>query len=218
MQKVLNFLTELKENNNKEWFNKNRKRYEESRDKMLFMTELLNNEISKFDQVIPVMNPKDCLFRIFRDVRFSKDKKPYKTNMGSYIAKGGRKSMYAGYYFHIEPGMCFVGGGIYMPQPEPLKAIRTAIYQTPEEFIQIVNNKTFKKYYSEIYGEKLKTAPKNFPKDFEHIDLLRNKSYAFSHKVNDEVVISDKFIGYAVSAFKQLHKINSFLNDALEKI
>ena len=93
MQEVLNFLSELKVNNNKEWFDQNRKRYEESRKKVLFLTELIIHEINKFDPEIGNQNPKDCVFRIFRDVRFSPDKTPYKINMGSFIAKGGRKSV-----------------------------------------------------------------------------------------------------------------------------
>ena len=127
MQQVFQFLQDLSENNNREWFHNNKKRYDESREKVLFITEVLINEIRKFDSEIPLLEPKDCLFRIFRDVRFSNDKRPYKTNFGSFIAKGGRKSMYAGYYFHIEPDTSFVGGGIYMPDAEHLKAIREYI-------------------------------------------------------------------------------------------
>ena len=122
------------------------------------------------------MNPKDCLFRIFRDVRFSKDKRPYKTNMGSFIAKGGRKSMRAGYYFHIEPDGNFAGGGIYMPPSEPLKNIRTAIFENPETFIELTETKKFKKIFTEFHGEKLKTAPKGFPREFEYINLSLNVS------------------------------------------
>src|SRR6056297_2224221 len=103
MEQVLQFLQELSDNNNRAWFNENRKRYEESREKILFLTDIFINEIRKFDPGIPPISPKDCMFRIFRDVRFSKDKRPYKTNFGSFIAKGGRKSENAGYYFHIEP-------------------------------------------------------------------------------------------------------------------
>ena len=127
MLKVIQFLNELSENNNREWFQKNKKWYDESREKVLFLTEVVINEIRKFDPDVPLLEPKDCLFRIFRDVRFSHDKSPYKTNFGSFIAKGGRKSSYAGYYFHIEPSGSFVGGGIYMPAAEPLKAIRDYI-------------------------------------------------------------------------------------------
>ena len=135
MDKVLQFLQELSENNNREWFNDNRERYEKSRDKIIFLTEVLINEIKKIDPEIAGINPKDCMFRIFRDVRFSKDKQPYKTNFGSFIAKGGRKSIYPGYYFHIEPNQSFVGGGVYMPQAEPLKAIRNYMAGHAPDFL-----------------------------------------------------------------------------------
>lgn len=217
MEKVIHFLQDLAANNNREWFNDNRKRYEESRDKMLFLTEVLNNEISRFDPDVPPMNPKDCMFRIFRDVRFSKDKRPYKTNFGSFIAKGGRKSSRAGYYFHIEPDQSFIGGGVYKPDAGSLKAIRLYIEQHPEEFLQIINDRNLKKYYPELFDDKLKTAPKGFPKDHEHIDLLRYKSYVFSHGINNEIVAGSHFVEYAVDAYHELYKLNAYLNEALGK-
>lgn len=218
MEQVLLFLSGLKENNNKIWFGKNRKWYEESRDKILFVTEVLINEIRKFDQDVPVMDPKDCMFRIFRDVRFSEDKSPYKINMGSFIAKGGRKSMRAGYYFHLEPGECFAGGGIYMPEAEPLRAIRQHIYENPVKFAGILEDKTFKNLFTEIYGNKLKTAPKGYPKDFEYIDLLKHTSYAFTVKIDDDMVAGNKYIDELVKIFSVLSNANSFLNEALDKI
>ena len=146
MEKVLQFLKDLAKNNNREWFNENHQRYEESRDKFLFMTEVLISEIRKFDKEIPVMNAKDCMFRIFRDIRFSSDKRPYKTNFGSFIAKGGRKSIRPGYYFHFEPGQSFAGGGVYMPEAGPLKTIRKFIAENPYEFLETTNDKEFKKF------------------------------------------------------------------------
>lgn len=136
MKNVIEFLSGLKANNNREWFQANKNQYEESREKILFITELLINEIRKFDKDIPAMDPKDCLFRIYRDVRFSHDKQPYKTHFGSYIARGGRKSTRAGYYFHIDPDASFLGGGIYMPESNVIKALRNAIYEQPEVFIR----------------------------------------------------------------------------------
>src|SRR5665811_2091282 len=127
MDKVLEFLNDLSANNNREWYHSNKERYTESKEKILFLTDVVINEIRKFDRDIPALSPKDCVFRIFRDVRFSNDKRPYKTNFGAFISKGGRKSMHAGYYFHIEPGGSFCGGGIYMPPAEPLKIIRNYI-------------------------------------------------------------------------------------------
>ena len=216
MLQVIQFLNELSENNNREWFQNNKKRYDESREKVLFLTEVVINEIRKFDPDVPLLEPKDCLFRIFRDVRFSNDKRPYKTNFGSFIAKGGRKSMHAGYYFHIEPSGSFVGGGIYMPATEPLKAIRQYIAENGEEFLSIINNKSFTKVYPEMMDDKLKTAPKGFSPDHEFIDLLRYKSFAFSSQFDKSQILADNYIEKLVHSFKILQPVNRFLNDALE--
>jgi uncharacterized protein (TIGR02453 family) len=216
MLQVVQFLQELSENNNREWFQKNKKRYDESRQKVLFITDVLINEIRKFDSDVPLLEPKDCLFRIFRDVRFSNDKSPYKTNFGSFIAKGGRKSIYAGYYFHIEPDGSFVGGGVYMPEADPLKAIREAIAENGDEFSSLINNPGFKKIFPEMMDDKLKTAPKGYSPDNEFIDLLRYKSFAFSSRISREEILSENYIEQLVHSFKVLHPVNRFLNDALE--
>ena len=216
MLQVIQFLNELSENNNREWFQKNKKWYDESREKVLFLTEVVINEIRKFDPDVTLLEPKDCLFRIFRDVRFSNDKSPYKTNFGSFIAKGGRKSSYAGYYFHIEPSGSFVGGGIYMPATEPLKAIRDYIAENGEEFLLLTNNKNFKKVYPEMMDDKLKTAPKGYSTDHEFINLLRYKSFAFSSQFDKSQILADNYIEKLVHSFKTLQPVNRFLNDALE--
>lgn len=216
MLQVIEFLQDLSENNNREWFQKNKKRYDESREKILFLTEVLINELREFDSDIPALEPKDCIFRIYRDVRFSNNKSPYKTNFGSFIAKGGRKSVYAGYYFHIEPNGCFVGGGVYMPAAETLKAIREYIAENGEEFLTIINNKDFKKFYPEMIDDKLKTSPKGFSAEHEFIDLLRYKSFAFSSQLNKSQILADDFIQYLVESFKILHPVNRFLNEAIE--
>ena len=207
----MQFLEDLSKNNNKEWFHANRNRYEESRDKFLFITEVLINEIRKFDPEISALNPKDCMFRIFRDVRFSKDKTPYKTNFGSFIAKGGRKSSNPGYYIHLEPGQCFTAGGIYMPPAEPLKAVRNYISENAPEFLEITENSDFKKIFAEMYDHQLKTAPKGFPKDHKYIHLLRYKSYIFSTNLKDEIITGENFIEHTMNAFSQLQKLNVFL-------
>jgi len=217
MEKVLHFLEELAANNNKEWFNDNRARYEESRNKILFITEVLINEIRKFDKDVPVMDPKECMFRIFRDVRFSNDKRPYKTNFGSFIANGGRKSVRAGYYFHVEPGGSFTGGGIYMPPAEQLKAVREYIAENGHEFLEIIQDENFRKILPEMYDHKLKTAPKGFPKDHEFIDLLRYQSYVFSTNLDKRIITGDSFIEHIVEVFRELHKVNEFLNRGVDK-
>ena len=217
MDKVLQFLKELSENNNREWFNDNKKRYNESKEKILFLTDVFINEIGEFDSAIRGVSPKDCIFRIFRDVRFSKNKAPYKTNFGSFIAKGGRKSINPGYYFHIEPNQSFVGGGVYMPQAEPLRAIRNYMADNAPEFKNIINDKDFKKVFPEMYDHQLKTAPKGFPKDHEFIELLRYKSFIFSNSIDNKNITGADFVKKAVNSFKQLNKVNNFLTEALER-
>jgi uncharacterized protein (TIGR02453 family) len=216
MDEVLQFLKDLERNNNRDWFQENKKRYEESRDKLLFLTDIMINEIAAFDSEVLGVSPKQSVFRIFRDVRFSKDKRPYKTNFGAFICKGGRKSMNPGYYFHVEPGNSFIGGGMYMPPAEPLRAIRNYVAEHAEEYREIINNPSFKKVFPQMYDDKLKTAPKGFAKDHPHIDLLRYKSYIFSLNFDDLNVTSDTYIERIVKAFKMLHPVNEYLYRALE--
>lgn len=217
METLMNFLTDLDRNNNREWFNDNRQRYEESKDQMLFFTGVMIQEIRKFDPEIPPMSPKECLFRIFRDVRFSNDKRPYKTNMGSYIAPGGRKGNRAGYYFHIQPGSSMIAGGLWCPEAAPLKAVRLEILDNTEEFKEILTNKKFRRYYPAIEGEKLKTAPKGFDKNFKDIELLQYKSYAFSTPLSNKQVLNGNFVDVSVEACRILFPMVRFLNTALEK-
>lgn len=217
MKDVVDFLDNLKHNNNRDWFNSHKDWYEKSRQKVLFLTELIINEVRKFDEDIPITDPKDCLFRIYRDVRFSADKSPYKTHFGSYIAKGGRSSTRAGYYFHIDPDASFIGGGIYMPGPDVLKALRTAIYDQPDTFLEIIEDPGFKNIYPTIDGEKLKTAPKGFPPDFQHIDLLKYKSYAFTSEISTSDVIHEDFVNTIVERFQILHHANRFLNESIDQ-
>lgn len=218
MEKVMQFLKDLEKNNNKEWFHSHKAEYEASRNKILFLTELLINEIRKFDSEIPVMDPKDCMFRIFRDVRFSADKSPYKTHFGSYIAKGGRKSQMAGYYFHISPDESFAGGGIYMPEANLLKEVRLYMAEHGDEFKEIVNNKDFKEVFPALLDDKLKTAPKGFLKEHEHIDLLCYKSFVYSKTLGSGLFSNENYIETIVKAFKQLSKVNTFINLALKNI
>lgn len=217
MDKVLDFLKELSKNNNREWFNDNRIWYEESRNKMRFLSDVLINEIGKFDSAVAGISGKDCVYRIFRDVRFSKDKRPYKTNFGSFICSGGRKSMNPGYYFHIEPGACFIGGGIYMPPAEQLRAIRNFMAEHADEFLDLTQEPDFKKNFPEMLEDRLKTSPKGFPKDHEFIKVLRYKSFIFSKALSDSIVSGDKYLENMVDSFHQLSPINAFLYEALSQ-
>lgn len=215
LRKALDFLEKLKANNNREWFQANKSFYDDARAEFEECIAVLIPVVRGIDPDVDVVSPKECLFRIFRDVRFSKDKSPYKTNFGAFIAKGGRKGPYAGYYVHIEPGASFVGGGAYMPESQYLKAIRQEIFENTDEYKKIVEGAAFRKFYGGMYGEKLKTAPKGFPKDFPDIDLLKNKHYAVTHRVDDEFWFSGSLVDDVSEMFSALYALNRFLNNAI---
>ena len=177
MKTILNFIKDLKANNNREWFNENKAKYEEAKKQFEAYVDILIMKIKEFDQFVDVNAAKECTFRIYRDARFSKNKEPYKPNFGAYIAKGGRKSEYAGYYIHLESGASFAGGGVYCPQAKVLKSVREDIYQDASTFKKIINKPTFKSVFPKMYGDKLKTAPRGFDKNFADIGLLNFKSY-----------------------------------------
>jgi uncharacterized protein (TIGR02453 family) len=215
---ILEFLNQIAANNNREWFHANKPLYNKAKKQMEDITSELIPALYEFDKTITGISAKDTVFRIFRDIRFSKNKLPYKTNMGGFMAPGGRKSVLPGYYLHIEPGASFIGGGIYMPQPDNLKAIRNEIYFDVDAFKKVINEKNFQKYYGGLsdMGDSLKTAPKGFDKDWPDIDLLRYKHYVCGHNIKDEVIASDDFIPYTIDAFKAMKGLNEFLRIAIE--
>lgn len=212
---TVDFLEKLKENNNREWFQANKRLYDDARGEFEQFIAMLIPVVRGIDSGVDVVSPKECLFRIFRDVRFSKDKSPYKTNFGAFIAKGGRKSPYAGYYLHIEPGASFIGGGAYMPESQYLKAIRNGIFKNVDEYKAIIEGAEFRKFFGGMFGEKLKTAPKGFPKDFADIDLLKNKHYAVTHRVENGFWFSDSLVEDVKEMFSALYGLNRFLNNAI---
>ncbi|MDP4266393.1 MAG: DUF2461 domain-containing protein [Bacteroidota bacterium] len=212
VQKALPFLRELNNNNNREWFHNNKTWYEEAKKEFeIFLDELII-ETGKFDENIKYLNSKDCIFRIYKDIRFSKDKTPYKTNFGGYIVPGGKNSGRAGYYLHIQPDNSFIAGGIYMPAPEILKAVRQEIYYNISEFKEIMNNLVFKKYFNGIDGEVISRPPKDFPKEFPDIDLLKYKSYNVLCPLEDIEITSEGLFDYVIAAFKAMSPFNKFLN------
>ena len=178
--------------------------------------ENIANEIGLMDPDLGQVDVRSSVFRINRDIRFSKDKSPYKTNFGAFIVKGGKKSGNAGYYFHLEPGNSFAGGGIYHPLPEALKTIRNEIYENAEEFIGIIRNKEFYDYFGDLWdGNMLKTPPKGFPKDFEYIDLLRYKSYTVWRNIDDKLLLGDRLAEETLQTFRLMIPLNRFINFSL---
>ena len=215
-REMLDFLKELANNNTREWFHANKKRYQLIRKEYEQFVAHLIGEIATFDESVKNLHPKDCIFRINRDIRFSNDKSPYKTNFGAYITPGGRKAGFAGYYFHVEPGNSFVAGGIYRPPADRLKAIRTEIYENTGDFKEIIEDPDFKEEFGSIYSdEKLKTAPKGFPKDFEDIELLNYKDYTVLKPLTDDMLTSDELVEEVIRAYQTLYPFNQFLNEAI---
>lgn len=213
---IFNFLNELKRNNNREWFNENKPKYQVAKKQFDDVVKQLIPEVAKIDNSIDMLEPKDCVFRIYRDVRFSKDKSPYKENFGAVFAKGGRKSPYAGYYLHIEPGASFIGGGLHMPPSDILKIARKEVFDYAEEFKEIIFQQSFVDNFQTIMGEKLKKAPRDFPNEFPDIELLKYKSYTIGKDVSDEILQSPGAMKEIIATFAAMQPFISFFNRAIE--
>ena len=216
MKDILDFLSKLKQNNHKQWFDDNRKRYQELRAHFLDLLNDMIHDISEFDESLAGVEAKNCIFRINRDIRFSKDKTPYKTNFGAHLGELGRKTEGTGYYISVEPGNSIIGGGIYMPPPDKLAAIRQEIDYNPDELKKVIDDPVFKSMFGSIQGESLKTAPKGYPKDHPNIELLRLKSYYVIRNMSDKDVLSSSYSTEAIKTFKMAREFNNYLNVALD--
>lgn len=215
---TLRFLQQLEHNNNKPWFDAHRKDYEAARIDFQNFVQLVIDDFKRTDTSIAGTQARDCLFRINRDVRFSKDKSPYKTAMGASIKQGGKKSPYAGYYFHLEPGKCFVGGGLWMPEARHLKAVRQEIDYCWDEFKSLLATKDFKNNFGDLYRSpetELLTTPKGYEKDHPAISYLKFKSFIAEAPVSDAELSSAGLHKKTVAAFKALHPLICFLNRVL---
>ena len=217
---TLKFLKDLKKNNNKPWFDANRKRYEEAKaDFTNFIQQVIDLYGTK-DKSIASLKAKDCMFRINRDVRFSKDKSPYKTNFGASINRGGRKAMNtAGYYFHLEPGQLFVGGGLYQPMPPELNKVRQEVDYCFDEFKKIISTKKFKTVYEDLDKSKeftLSRVPKGYEADNPAADYLKLKSFIAFRLLSDKEATSKPLLKTTVDSFETLSPLINFLNRATE--
>jgi uncharacterized protein (TIGR02453 family) len=214
-KQTLDFLRELKNNNEREWFAANQKDYKVARANFESFVQAVINEVITFDPILKGLEVKNCVFRINRDTRFSKDKSPYKTNFGAFIVRGGKNNgeRFAGYYFHIEPDGCMLAGGAYMPPSPWLNAIREKISDEAEEFLEIINDAAFKKYFGPIEGERLKSSPKGYPADHPQIELLRLKSFLALNEIPDEKVLEPGFFKYVIEVFRAMKPLNDFLSN-----
>ena len=216
MESIITFLRSLARNNNREWFNDNKKSYQESLEIFrAFAAELLTG-MSTFDPSLGGLASKDTIFRIYKDVRFSKDKSPYKTHFGCWMTKGGRKSTDAGYYFHLEPDNSFMAAGVWMPPKEQLSLIRQEIVFNPDAYLKVINDPVISKGYERGGKEDmLKKGPMGFPKDFEHLEEIKYKHYIFSKNYKNEEILTKKFPEKVVLDYQGLFPLVQYLNLAM---
>ncbi len=209
---TLQFLKNLEKNNNREWFNENKTKYQEAQQDVVSFVEKLIEEMTTFDEEVGKVDAKKSLFRIYRDTRFSKDKSPYKTNFGASLGMG-KGSQKAGYYLHIEPGKSFLGGGIYMPEPSVLKAIRKEISALGDEFQTILEKDDFRNYFRGLSVEdKLKNVPQGFEKDDKMAEYLKLKHFIVTHPVSDEQLLSENAPKEIANVYRAMKPLVDFLN------
>ncbi|RIJ34426.1 DUF2461 domain-containing protein [Pontibacter oryzae] len=214
---TLTFLAELAANNNREWFNEHKARYQQARQNHLSFLGNLLQEMQHFEPAARGQQGKDLVYRIYRDVRFSNDKRPYKDHFGAYIAEGGRKSVLPGYYLHLAGNNnSFLAGGLWYPPAPELKAVRQEIDYSLDAFKAIVEADDFRKRFGEIQGEQLKTTPKGYDKENPAIHYLRFKSWNAVMPLSDNVVLSDKLLETVLDGFRALKPLNDFLKAPIQ--
>ncbi|TAK59364.1 MAG: DUF2461 domain-containing protein [Bacteroidetes bacterium] len=214
----LTFLKQLKKNNNREWFAEHKQEYEDNvKFPMQCLIASLKEPIEKFAPEIDA-NPKKSIFRIYRDIRFSKNKEPYKTHVAAVLHLKGHWETSAGYYVHVEPGGIYLGGGIYMPDAEQLKNIRSAIANRSKDFLAVIESKSFKKLFGKIEGEKLQRAPLGYAPEHPMVEFLKHKQFYTGVEWREEKCYSKKFVGEIAKVYKELYPFIRFLNEAVEKI
>ena len=208
---TLLFLKDLHKNNNREWFNENKDRYLSANANVVDFVETLIEEIGKFDEQILRIDAKKALFRIYRDVRFSKDKSPYKTNFGAGLGMG-KSNRISGYYLHIEPGKSFLAGGVYQPEPSVLKEIRKEISTNAKEFQEILEQDDFRNNFRGLSVEqKLQRVPAGFEKDDPMAEFLKLKNFIVVHPVSNEALMKENTAKNFAQIYKSIKPLNDFL-------
>lgn len=216
-KETVDFLKKLEKNNDREWFNANKDVFLKANDNVIAVTGDLISRISKFDPAVVGIDPKSCVFRIYRDVRFSKDKSPYKTNLGAFVAPGGKKAMLPGYYFHVQPKMFFSAAGKHMPDNVELLKIRNHIAGNTKAFLKMVEAKKFHERFNGFHaGDKLTKPPKGFDADHPAIEYLKLKSFTVGEEFSEKEALSKDYPKRLADSFKAAFPLVQFLREALK--
>ena len=209
---TLNFLKKLSKNNNREWFTENKDQYITAQQNVLNVVETLIEKIGEFDEEILKIDPKKSLFRIYRDVRFSKDKSPYKTNFGAGLGMG-KGNKISGYYLHIEPGKSFLAGGVYQPETSVLKEIRKEVSMNAKEFQEILERDDFRNNFRGLSVEgKLQRVPNGFEKDDPMAEFLKLKNFIVVHPISDDALMQENATKNMAKIFQSMKPLNDFLS------
>ncbi len=212
---VLRFLDRLERNNNRTWFQSNRTSYEEAR--QLFR-EFIRELLRRLEELDPLegVTPGECIFRLHRDVRFSQNKQPYKTNFAAVLSPDGRKTTQAPYYIQLAPHQgSFLGGGFYAPSSATLRQLRQSIDDDPQPFHKVLGSAAFGQHFGSLQGEQLKTAPQGYSKDHPQIELLRRKQWLATRRFSDEQVVAETFVEEVIDSFRALQPFLDLLNGAV---
>lgn len=214
----INFLKRLKNNNNREWFNDHKSEYENfAKFPMQVLISSLKGPMGKMAPEIDV-NPKRAMFRIYKDTRFSKDKKPYKTHVSAVFHVKGHWQESAGFYIEISPDGVYVGGGFYMPDKDQLKKIRGSIAERSADFLEVVEGKRFVRRFGTIQGERLQRTPLGYERDHPMIEWLRYKQFYAGVEWKAKECLDEKFLKKVMDVYGDLYPLVAFINKALGKI
>lgn len=213
---VFAFLRDIAVHNDRDWFKAHRERYDRAAAAFNDIVAGMIARIAEFEPGVAGLAPADCTYRIYRDIRFSNDKRPYKLHFGAYINPHGKKSMHGGYYLHFQPGNSLVGGGAYCLEPKVLKEVRQSIVDNADEFAAIVEAPKFKRLFPEIGEQRLKTTPKGFPKDFAHPEYLRPKDYSVFKRLDDDTLLERGWEDGVAEIFHTMKPMLDFVNYTID--
>lgn len=218
IKELLNFLSAVKKNNNREWYLENKEIFDRVKLTTRELAQNLLNEIATFEPDASYLTPADCTYRIYRDVRFSNDKSPYKTHIGIFInPPQGKKSLRMGYYLHLEPRKCFLAAGNIGFPPKLLANVRKAIYDNVDEYLEIINEPEFKRLFPVVGENPVKTAPKGFSREWEHIELVKPRDFIVSLPVKDSEAGKPQFLKKAAEIFRVTKPFNDFINYTVDE-